>query len=97
MMSNNASQNNPSSDGHFSSQSSNGHMTVLRDSGTSGLPKYPLLFATFFKIGAFTLGGGYAMIPIIEEEVVNKHHWVSKGDFLDLIAIAQSCPGVTTL
>ena len=94
MMSNNASQNNPSSDGHFSSQSSNGHMTVLRDSGTSGLPKYPLLFATFFKIGAFTLGGGYAMIPIIEEEVVNKHHWVSKGDFLDLIAIAQSCPGV---
>ena len=51
-------------------------------------------FSTFFKIGMFTLGGGYAMIPIIEEEVVNKHQWVSKEDMLDLIALAQSCPGV---
>ena len=51
-------------------------------------------FSTFFKIGMFTLGGGYAMIPSIEEEVVNKHQWVSKEDMLDLIAIAQSCPGV---
>ena len=51
-------------------------------------------FSTFFKIGMFTLGGGYAMIPIIEEEVVNKHQWVSKEDMLDLIVIAQSCPGV---
>lgn len=51
-------------------------------------------FSTFFKIGMFTLGGGYAMIPIIEEEVVNKHQWVSKEDMLDLIAVAQSCPGV---
>ena len=49
---------------------------------------------TFFKIGLFTLGGGYAMIPIIEAEVVDKHKWVSKEEFLDLIAIAQSCPGV---
>lgn len=51
-------------------------------------------FKTFFKIGIFTLGGGYAMIPLIEEEVVNKHRWVSKEEMLDLIAIAQSCPGV---
>ena len=51
-------------------------------------------FKTFFKIGIFTLGGGYAMIPLIEEEVVNKHRWVSKDEMLDLIAIAQSCPGV---
>jgi chromate transporter len=51
-------------------------------------------FKTFFKIGMFTLGGGYAMIPIIEAEVVDKHKWVSKEEFLDLIAIAQSCPGV---
>ena len=51
-------------------------------------------FKTFFKIGMFTLGGGYAMIPIIEAEVVDKHGWVSKEEFLDLIAIAQSCPGV---
>lgn len=55
---------------------------------------YKDLFSTFFKIGAFTLGGGYAMIPIIEAEVVNKHQWVKKEEFLDLIAIAQSCPGV---
>ncbi len=52
------------------------------------------LFATFFKIGAFTLGGGYAMIPIIESEVVEKHAWIKKNEFLDLIAIAQSCPGI---
>ena len=52
------------------------------------------LFRTFFKIGMFTLGGGYAMIPIIETEVVDKYKWVEKQEFLDLIAIAQSCPGV---
>ena len=51
-------------------------------------------FKTFFKIGIFTLGGGYAMIPLIEEEVVNRHKWVAKEEMLDLIAIAQSCPGV---
>jgi len=51
-------------------------------------------FKTFFKIGAFTLGGGYAMIPIIESEVVDKHKWISKEEFLDILAVAQSCPGV---
>ncbi len=51
-------------------------------------------FLTFFKIGIVTFGGGYAMIPMIEEEVVNKHHWTDKEELLDLIAIAQSCPGV---
>ncbi len=51
-------------------------------------------FKTFFKIGIFTLGGGYAMIPLIEEEVVNRKKWLSKDEMLDLIAIAQSCPGV---
>ena len=51
-------------------------------------------FRTFFKIGIFTLGGGYAMIPLIEDEVVNRKQWVSKDEMLDLIAIAQSCPGV---
>ena len=52
------------------------------------------LFKTFFKIGAFTLGGGYAMIPIIESEVVDKHKWIDREEFVDLIAVAQSCPGV---
>ncbi len=52
-------------------------------------------FRTFFKIGAVTFGGGYAMIPIIETEVVEeKHKWVNKEELLDLIAIAQSTPGV---
>ena len=40
-------------------------------------------FKTFFRIGIFTLGGGYAMIPLIEEEVVNKHKWVEKDEMLD--------------
>ncbi len=51
-------------------------------------------FKTFFKIGLFTLGGGYAMIPIIEQEVVERHQWMKREEMLDLIAISQSCPGV---
>lgn len=51
-------------------------------------------FKTFVKIGAFTLGGGYAMIPLIESEVVEKKRWVEKSEFIDMLAIAQSCPGV---
>ncbi len=51
-------------------------------------------FATFFKIGLFTIGGGYAMVPLIEEEIVNKKQWIAKEDFIDLMAIAQSVPGV---
>ena len=54
-------------------------------------------FKTFFKIGLFTLGGGYAMIPVIEAEVVDKKHWVSREEFLDVIAVAQSCPGVLAI
>lgn len=56
--------------------------------------KYSILFRTFFKIGMVTFGGGYAMIPMIEADVVDKYKWVDKEQFLDLIAIAQSCPGV---
>ncbi len=56
--------------------------------------EYLAYFRTFFHIGLFTLGGGYAMIPIIEAEVVDKHKWATKEEFLDLIAVAQSCPGV---
>ena len=55
---------------------------------------YVTLFKTFFKIGMVTFGGGYAMIPLIEAEVVDRYKWLTKEDFLDLIAIAQSCPGV---
>lgn len=58
---------------------------------------YKNFFKTFFRIGLFTLGGGYAMIPIIEEEVVNKRKWVKPEDFLDIVAIAQSCPGALAI
>ena len=58
---------------------------------------YHSLFKTFFRIGLFTLGGGYAMIPIIESEVVDKHHWIEKKDFLDIVAISPSCPGALAI
>ena len=51
------------------------------------------LFATFFKIGAFTFGGGYAMIPLIQREIVDKKQWATNEDLLDIIAIAESTPG----
>ncbi|WP_366923692.1 chromate transporter [Metallumcola ferriviriculae] len=51
-----------------------------------------LLFAGFFHIGAFTIGGGYAMIPIIQRDLV-KREWFEEEEFLDLIAVAQSIPG----
>ena len=56
--------------------------------------KYCSLFATFFKIGAFTIGGGYAMIPLIQREVVDKHQWLSDQEFLDSLAVAQTMPGI---
>ncbi len=52
------------------------------------------LFITFFKIGLFTIGGGYAMIPLLQREVVEHKGWLTDQDFLDLMAIAQSAPGV---
>ncbi len=55
---------------------------------------YFQLFATFFKIGVFTFGGGWAMISIIEKEIVDRHHWIEREDFLDLLAVAQSLPGI---
>lgn len=55
---------------------------------------YLQLFLTFLKIGAFTFGGGWVMISIIEREVVDKHKWISREDFLDLLAVAQSLPGI---
>ena len=55
---------------------------------------YWKLFASFFKIGAFTFGGGWAMISIIEREIVDRHGWIERDDFLDLLAVAQSLPGI---
>ena len=51
------------------------------------------LFTTFFKIGAFTFGGGYAMIPLIQRETVEHHKWISDDDIMEIVAIAESTPG----
>lgn len=51
------------------------------------------LFLTFFKIGAFTFGGGYAMLNLLENEFVEKRGWLTKDEFLDMLAIAESTPG----
>ena len=59
----------------------------------SVIKKILTLFLTFFKIGAFTFGGGYAMIPMIQREVVDKKKWLSADDILDVVAIAETTPG----
>ena len=51
------------------------------------------LFLSFFKIGAFTFGGGYAMLSLLENEFVSKRGWLTKDEFLDMLAIAESTPG----
>lgn len=51
------------------------------------------LFLTFLKIGAFTFGGGYAMIPLIKRELVENKKWIEEKDILDIVAIAESTPG----
>lgn len=51
------------------------------------------LFFVYFKIGLFTIGGGYAMIPLIQQEIVNGYGWISLKEFTDFIAIAESTPG----
>ncbi len=51
------------------------------------------LFLTFLKIGAFTFGGGYAMVALLENEFVEKKKWIDKAEFLDIVAIAESTPG----
>ena len=51
------------------------------------------VFLTFLRIGAFTFGGGYAMIPLIQRETVEKNKWISDDDILEIIAIAESTPG----
>jgi len=58
--------------------------------GEPGLSK---IFITFFKVGSFTFGGGYAMLPIVREELVDRNRWFEEEDFLDLLAASQSVPG----
>lgn len=59
--------------------------------------QYLEIFSCFAKIGAFTIGGGYAMIPIIQKEVVDKKRWIEEEDFLDVLAISQSAPGLLSV
>lgn len=52
------------------------------------------LFLTFMKIGGFTIGGGMAMVPIMESEIVTKNKWLTKEEFLDILAVSQATPGI---
>ena len=57
------------------------------------LELYLALFVAFFKIGLFGFGGGYAMLPLIQHEIVDAHQWMTVGDFTDIVAISQTTPG----
>ncbi|MCR1898886.1 chromate transporter [Irregularibacter muris] len=57
------------------------------------MKKYLEMFLSFFRIGAFTIGGGYAMLPLIEKEIVDKKKWIERNEYLDMLALAQSSPG----
>ncbi len=71
----------------------NGVMVEHTEHGSSHLS----LFTTFFRVGAFTFGGGYAMLPIIKREVVEDHHWLTEEEFVDVLAVAQSSPGAVAV
>ncbi len=64
-----------------------------RKAGYAEMKKVGQLFLTFLRIGAFTFGGGYAMIALLENEFVEKKKWMEKEEFLDMVAIAESTPG----
>lgn len=61
------------------------------------MSRYFELFYSFFKIGLFTFGGGYAMIPIIQREMIDRRHWIEEKEFFDLLTLAQSAPGPIAL
>lgn len=56
--------------------------------------KYCDIFLSFLRVGTFTIGGGYAMIPLMRRELVERHRWMSDEDFLDEVALSQAMPGV---
>ena len=55
------------------------------------------LFLTFFRIGSFTFGGGYAMIPLIEKEIINNKGWIAEDELLEVISVSQMTPGVIAI
>ena len=64
---------------------------------TVGTVSYRDLFAVFFKIGLFTFGGGYAMIPLIQRELVERRRWIGDSEIVDVLALAQSVPGAVAI
>lgn len=63
----------------------------------SEMKQYLTLLYIFAKIGLFTIGGGYAMVPLIEREFVDNKKWISREDFIDLLAVAQTVPGILAI
>lgn len=63
----------------------------------SEMKQYLTLLYIFAKIGLFTIGGGYAMVPLIEREFVDNKRWISREDFIDLLAVAQTVPGILAI
>ena len=57
-------------------------------------PKYCDIFWSFLKVGTFTVGGGYAMIPLMQRELVERHRWIGEEEFMDQVALSQAMPGV---
>ena len=58
------------------------------------MSSYAQIFLTFAKIGSFTIGGGFAMVQMMEREVVEKKHWLDHEEFMDTLVVAQSTPGL---
>lgn len=58
---------------------------------------YLNLFLSFMKIGAFTIGGGYAMLTVIEDEIVKRRNWIEQSEFLDMVVLAQTAPGILAM
>ena len=58
---------------------------------------YLKIFTTFFRIGIFTFGGGFSMIPLIKREIVDNRHWVSMKEFMEIIAVGQTAPGAVAV
>lgn len=61
---------------------------------TAKEPSLRLLFGTFFKIGLFTIGGGYAMLAMVRKIIVNDRHWMNEDEFVEMVAVLQSLPGI---
>ena len=68
-------------------------VTLNHRNDMSGVVLFLLLFYTFFKIGLFGFGGGYAMLSMIQGEVVTKYQWLTTSQFTDIVAISQMTPG----